>query len=64
MDAWIKTLITQGDVLFKKTAELMQAVLIARLEQIGKQPVKEFLRLFLELLDIQDPAIYERVQQA
>lgn len=64
MDAWIKTLITQGDVLFKKTAELMQAVLIARLEQIGKQPVKEFLRLFLELLDIQDSSIYERVQQA
>ena len=64
MDAWIKTLITQGDVLFKKTAELMQAVLIARLELIGKQPVEDFPRLFLELLDIQDSSIYDRVEQA
>ena len=64
MDAWIKTLITQGDALFHKTAELMQAVLIGRLEQIGRQPVENFPRLFLELLDIQAPDIYERVQQA
>ena len=64
MNAFAKKLISQTDGLFKRTAELMQAVLIARLEQIGKQPVEKFPQLFLELLDIQDPAIYERVQQA
>lgn len=62
--AQLRKTFDQGLELYHKTAEMMQAVLIARLKHIGEQDAYAFPFFLLELLDIQDNTLYESIRQA
>ena len=63
-NALLRETFDQGIELYRKTAEMMQAVLIARLKHIGEQDSYAFPFYLLELLDIRDTALYETIRRA